>query len=444
MATQTKPAGDAAIWRTFRESPLAVKAILAGVFVNRVGGFLNIFLVLYLVYRGYSTERAALGLAVYGGGTMAGVLLGGALANRLGARNATVISMASSTVLIASLLYLPNYGALLVAVAAVGLVGQMYRPASTALLSQLTPDNRQVMIFAMYRFGLNLGTVAAPLIGFALYNLGNQRYDLLFWGEAAVALVYAVLAQLTLPARDQQPVEAEGAPAGPGGEPAGKPTGSYREVLRDGRYTLYLVATFLNAVIYVQYLSTLPLDVHASGVKIFWYTFAVSLNGLLVIALELLVTKVTQRWPARVSVGVAFAVVGIGVACYGLPLGPAVIITGTLIWTLAEIIGAPAAFAYPASAGPPRLKAQYIGAFQFMFGLGSAVGPIVGGELFVVLGHRVWPVLAGVSVLAVVCVLAGLRPSPPQVPPVTPPQPAATPPGEHLQPAGPAAAGTAS
>ena len=57
------------------------------------------------------------------------------------------------------------------------------------------------MIFAIYRFGLNIGATAAPLLGFALYNLDHQRYTLLFWGEALVALVYAVLALLTLPRR---------------------------------------------------------------------------------------------------------------------------------------------------------------------------------------------------------------------------------------------------
>jgi MFS family permease len=403
MATDTKPAESAKIWQTFRESPLAVKAIIAGIFVNRVGGFLNIFLVLYLVSKGYSAQRAALGLGVYGAGAMVGVLIGGAAAARLGARNASVLSMGSSAVLIASLLYLPNYALLLLAVALASAIGQLYRPASTALLSHLTPENRQVMIFAMYRFGLNVGTMAAPLIGFGLYNLGHKQYTLLFWGEALVALAYAVLALVALPAHDPVPAEAEGE------APSDSASGGYRAMLRDHRYTLYLVATLLNAVIYVQYLSTLPLDIHAQGVKIFWYTLAVSLNGFMVIAFELLVTKISQRWPVRVSVGIAFALVGTGVAVYGLPLTPAVILIGTMIWTLAEIVGAPAAFAYPAFAGPARLKAQYIGAFQFMFGLGSAIGPVMGGELFGVLGHRVWPVLAGVSAVAIVFVLAGIR-----------------------------------
>lgn len=380
---------------------MAVKTILFGVFVNRVGAFLNIFLVLYLTSKGYSTEQAALALGVYGGGAVAGTLIGGALANRLGARNATVLSMTGSAVLIASLLYLPSYPLLLAAVALVSMVGQLYRPASATLMAELIPERRQIMIYAMYRFGGNLGTTAAPLIGFALYNLNHQQYDLLFWGEALVALAYALLAMVALPARTPPNTQAKA-----------EAKGSYLAVLRDRRYTLYLIATFANAAVYVQYLSTLPLDVQAAGLEIFWYTLAVSLNGFVVIAFELLLTKISQNWPFRVTVVVAFALVGVGVAFYGLPMVPAVIIIGTLIWTVAEIIGGPSGFAYPAVAGPAHLRGRYIGSFQFMFGLGTALGPIIGGALFVQLGHGVWPVIAIGSVIAVGCGLAGIRTPP--------------------------------
>jgi MFS family permease len=203
-------------------------------------------------------------------------------------------------------------------------------------------------------------------------------------------------------------------------------------VLADRRYLLYLLATFLNAVVYVQYMSTLPLDVTAQGIAIFWYSAVISMNGLLVIAFELLLTKLSQKWPLRLTVGLAFALVGAGVAVYGLPLGPAVIIIGTLIWTLGEIVGGPAVFAYPAIAGPAHLKGRYIGSFQFVFGLGTAVGPLVGGLLFARLGHAVWPVLALAGVGAAVLGVAAIR-----APRTDDDQPAAA--AEPVLPAQPAA-----
>ena len=371
------------VFRTLREAPLGVKAILAGVFVNRLSGFMNIFLVLFLTSRGYSPAEASLALGVYGAGALLGVFLGGSLAERLGARNATVLSMTGTAVLTATLLYLPSYPLLLLASALASVCAQLYRPASAALLSELVPAGRQIMIFAMHRFGLNLGAMAAPLLGFALYSHG---YALLFWGEALVALGYAVLAWVALPARTVH-VEHES-------------RGGYGIMLRDKRFVGYLVAAVLHTAVYAQYLSTLPLDVTAAGVATFWYTLAVSLNGFIVIAFELVLTRMTQSWPLRLTVGLAFALLGAGVALYGLPLTPAVILIGTVVWSLGEIIGGPAIFAYPAIAAPPGQKGRYIAGFQFCFGLGSALGPMVGGLLFIQFGHLAWPLLALGSAVA--------------------------------------------
>ncbi|MFJ7206197.1 MFS transporter [Streptomyces sp. NPDC098789] len=395
------PAARATVRATFSEAPLAVKTLLAGVFINRLGGFLNIFLVLYLTSLGHSAGRATLALGSYGAGTVLGVLIGGSLSARLGARNTSAVSMAASAVLTAALLYLTDYTALLAVIVLAGLAGQMFRPASAALLSELAGPERQIMVFAMYRFGLNLGAMAAPLVGFGLFRLGHDSYHLLFWGEALIALAFALLAWRTLPAGRTA--------AGPD-EPA--PTGSYLAVLRDRRFTLYLVATVLHTAVYAQYLSTLPLDVAAAGLGLIWYTAAVSLNGLLVIAFELVLTKVTQDWPVRVTIGLAFALLGAGVALYGLPMGPAVIVTGTLVWTLGEIIGGPAIFSYPAVIAPTPLKSHYLGSFHFAFGLGSALGPVAGGWLFAAFGHSFWYAVGATSLLATVLALLALRTAP--------------------------------
>jgi MFS family permease len=392
----------AGIWQTFNESPMAAKAIFAGAFVNRLGAFLSIFLVLFVASKGHSAAAAAATLGAYGIGGVIGTLIGGFSADRLGARISTVFSMSASAVLTVSLLYLPNYAVLFAVTALLGLVSQIFRPASATLLSELTPESRQVMIFAMYRFAVNMGTTASPLLGFLLYNLGHKHYTLLFWGEGLVAVIYGTLALYALPRRDRTPAETDASGAK-------VKTDSYLDVLRDRRYVLFLVAAFFNTMVYMQYLSTLPLDIEKQGVALLWYTVAVALNGAIVIAFELPLTKISQHWPLKISIGSAFLLVGFGMASYGLPMGPAVVVFGTLIWTTGEIVGAPALFAYPAMAGPTRLKGRYIGSFQFVFASGSALGPVVGGLLFTALGHKVWPVVALGSFIGAAFVALSVR-----------------------------------
>ncbi|MCC9307420.1 MFS transporter [Kitasatospora sp. RB6PN24] len=403
MSKKAKPAGPGP-WSTFAQSPIAVKAILAGVVISRLGAFLSIFLVLYLTSRGYSADQATLALGGYGAGAVLGILVGGALANALGARNATVLSMTGSALLLVLVYYVNSFPLIVASVVLVGLFQSIYRPASSALLSELTPPDRQVMIFGIWRLGLNLGTTLCPQLGFALFRLGGHGYAILFWGEAVVALAYGVMAFATLPRKlKQQPAE-------PAAAEAKAPKESYLQVLKDTRYVFYLLATLVNAIIYTQYLSTLPLDVTRSHVDVFWYSLAVSANSIIVILFELPLTKVTQKWPLRISVSCAFVLVGLGEACYGLPLGAAVILIGTLIWTLGEILGGPTLFAYPGMIAPERLKARYISSFQVMFNAGTAIGPVIGGMLFQRLHHGVWPVVGLFAVISTVLGALGMRP----------------------------------
>jgi predicted MFS family arabinose efflux permease len=150
-------------------------------------------------------------------------------------------------------------------------------------------------------------------------------------------------------------------------------------------------------------------------VDVFWYSLAVSANSIIVILFELPLTRFTQAWPIRISAGCAFALVGLGEACYGLPLGAVVILAGTLIWTLGEILGGPTLFAYPGLVAPERLKARYISSFQLMFNAGTAVGPVIGGVLFQQLHHGVWPVVALFAVLSTVFGALGMKPIQPLV-----------------------------
>src|SRR4051794_41799155 len=109
MSTDTAPAQSAGIWRTFNESPTAVKAIFAGVFINRLGAFLSIFVVLFMTSKGRSPSEAAFALGAYGAGGVIGVLIGGMLADRLGAPHPPPLRMSSPAGPGAPPLYPPDH-----------------------------------------------------------------------------------------------------------------------------------------------------------------------------------------------------------------------------------------------------------------------------------------------------------------------------------------------
>jgi predicted MFS family arabinose efflux permease len=399
---------DAKVITTFRESPPAAKAILIGMLVNRLGTFLNIFLVLFMTHRGFTAVQAGIALGVYGFGGVAGVLAGTALADWLGARRATVLSMAGRAVLMVGILYLRNFPALLVDVAVVGMIGLVYRPASASLLSQLTPKDRQVMIFAVYRLCTNLGTTLSPLIG-ALLILAS--YNLLFWGDAITSMGYAIIALILLPKRTPTAADA----------PHRRRLSGLGVVTTDRRYMLFLLALGINATVYIQYVSILPLAMAANHIATAWYAVVLSLNSLIVITCELLMTKVTQRWPVRIVALIGFALLGAGQALYWVPGGLIIFISGTLIWTLAEITAGPTMSAYPANAGPDNLRSQYLGASQSVFALGFSIGPVIGVLGWHLLGRQVWWWCAVTALAGLVAAWFGMRPAAQDADPVVAP-----------------------
>jgi MFS family permease len=399
---QAKPrrGDDAGIWITLRESPLAVKAMLAGVFVSRLGGFILIFLVLFMKHRGFTTVQAGVALSALGAGAVLGILVGGSLSDWLGPRRATLISMFGSAGLVLSILYVRDFALMLVVVTLLGAVAVVYRPAAAALLSELTPKNRQVMIMAQYRLALNVGTTVAPLLGAALAAIS---WNLLFWGEAMADLGYAIIAMFALPRRGASAEPSDGSKA------AKQKLRNFLVLVSDRRFAVYTFALFINAVVYWQYVSVLPLAMQSAGLIIAWYAALVTLNSVIVIGFELLMTKVTQRWQPRIVVMLGFVLLGGGMSLYSVPAGVGIFVAGTLVWTLGEIVAGPTVFAYPAMVAPEGFRARYLGTSQAMFALGAAVGPAAGVAVWHAFGRAVWLWCGAACVVGLLCARFGMK-----------------------------------
>lgn len=387
---------------TWRQTPGPAKALLAGVFVNRLAGFLQLFLVLFLTERGFTPGQAGLALGVYAAGAVLGTITGGYLSDRLSARTATMIGMLGSAVLLVSILYVGFYLLLLLVVLLAGVAMVIFRPAAQTMITELVPQSRLVMVTAMYRLCMNLGTTAAPLVGVALVSVS---YDLLFWGEALAALTYGMIAVRYLP-KSLRTQKAE-QPAKEKGEK--KARSGYLAVLADTRYVFYLIAVFLITMVYVQYTAALPLAIVDAGLSLWWYGTLVTLNAVIVVVCEVPVTRWVQAWPLRVVALAGFGLIALGYGTYAIAILPFFLILGTLIWTITEIIGAPTTFAYPGMVAPAHLRGRYFGAMQSTFGLGSTVGPVVGIALWNQVGQAVWIWAAAVGLLSAVFARIGMR-----------------------------------
>jgi MFS family permease len=400
---------DTTIASALRGSDPAVRWLLLGVFVNQLGAFVQVFLVLFLVDQGASDAHAGIALGAYGAGSVLGALLGGRLADRLGRRATMTLSMLCAAVLTISLGFLGDpalYPLLLLVVVADGAMTQAYRPAASAMLADLVPAERLVMTFSMYRVALNTGAVIGPLVAAWLMTVS---WDLLFWADGLTAIACALLARRFLPASDGAAASAAADTAA-----AGQGRAGYGAVLRDGRYLLYLFAMFASAVIYMQYFSVLPLQIRADGHSAAVYSAVLALSAAVVITCELLVTQRVQAWRATSAAAGGIALLGLGLGAYGIEGGLVLLFAATLVGVLGQIVSGPTMFAQPARVAPVAARGSYAGASQAMFGLGAAVGPALGVLAFGALGNGVWAACAAVGALAALAALYGVRDAAPQ------------------------------
>jgi MFS family permease len=380
--------------------PRQVKALIAGVMVSKLAGFLQIFLILFLVHRGFSSGQAALALGLWGAGVVVGTFTGGWLSDRLSARTAILISMFGSAGLMISIVYIRVYALLLLVVFAVSTVNQLYRPASQSLIAEFTPSAQQVMVTAMYMLCFNVGIVVAPLIGTALASIS---YYLLFWTEGLALLAFGVIALLALPRR---------AKVGPDKPTPDTPTqsrGGYLAVLADWRYVTFLGAFLLISVVYCQYTAALPLSIKQSGLSMWWYGAVLSLNGIICATCQIAATKFIQKWPLLLVQLIGFGLLPLGYGIYAIAIVPALLIIGTVVWTIADLVGVPTIFAYPGMVAPAHLRGRYFAALQGVHGIGLSFGPFLGVLLLDNFGQRAWLWLAGIGLLATVIGQVGLR-----------------------------------
>ena len=403
MTARADPASADApgVFATLRATPPAARYLLLGVTINQLGAFVQTFLVLYLVHRGLSTGRAGIGLGVYSLGAVLGTLLGGELTHRLGPRGTITAAMAASALLVFTIPWLSTpgrYAYLLVAVGLAGAATQAYRPAAATLLSDVMPAAYRVMAFSLLRIALNIGAALGPLVAAGLILV---NWNLLYWVDGITALAYSALALSLLP---PTPVS----PATPDQHGSGR--SGYRTLFRDTRFLVYLVSMTLGALLYVQFLSVLPLKIDAEGHSTALYSVVLATSSVILITCELKVTSYVQRWVPSIAGAVGTTVLGLGLAGYGLSASAVVIVAATAVFVTGLMVGGPVRFAHAAKA-PAAVKSRYIGASQAMFGLGSAVGPAVGVLAWNHLGNRMWLLCGIVGLIAGVCSIIGMRES---------------------------------
>ncbi len=357
----------------------------AGTLVNRAGAFVLPFLAFYLTDElDLTPSFVGLVLAGFGLGSVVASLVGGVLADRLGRRPVLLGSQLGTAATLLALGFTTSQPGVLGLVAVLGLTSNASRPAFSAMMTDIVAPRDRVRAFSLNYWAINLGFAIAPVLGGLLARSG---YVTLFLVDAVTTLVFAMLVYLRVPESRPDDVAA-----------GGDRPGSMADVLQDRVFLAFILLTFLFAVVFMQHLSSLPVQMGDDGLSPSQYGAVIALNGALIVLVTVPLTRWLQLFPRSRVLAVASVFVGLGFGATAWASSvPAYMLT-VVVWTVGEVIGAAVAPAVVADLSPAALRGRYQGMLGFSFSLAALTAPLLGGAVYQhVGGGALWVGCAVVS-----------------------------------------------
>jgi predicted MFS family arabinose efflux permease len=385
----------------------------AGGLVNAFGnGITYPFVVIYLHnIRGFSLGTAGLVLATNGATSLLASPIAGWLSDRIGGR----LTLAGALVLmatgVASFPLVREEWHAFVAMAVVGAGNGSFWPSQSTLLAGLAPEARRHAAYALQRVSRNLGIGLGGLTGGLIATTSDPTsFTILFLVDAATFLGFIAVLPF-VPDPELPPVE------------EGVRPGRYRDVLGD-RLLLGIVG--LNIVFvsagYAQ-IELLPAfaknEAHVSerGIGVIFLV-----NTLVIVFAQLPIARALEgrrRMPALALMTVLWAaawmIVLVGGATLEALAAASVFALAGLLFGLGESFQGPTQGALVADLAPPRLRGRYMALSTISWEIGFVIGPAIGGYVLDREPLALWPLAAGVCLLAGVGSLALERSIPPRL-----------------------------
>ncbi|MEU7584093.1 MFS transporter [Streptomyces sp. NPDC041068] len=336
--------------------------------VNRLGAFVATFMALYLTLdRGYSASYAGLVAALHGLGGVVSSIGAGVMTDRLGRRPTLLIAQASTAVSVAVLGFMEHPIAIAGVAFFVGMASNASRPAVQAMMADIVRPEDRVRAFSLNYWAINLGfAISSAGAGF----IASYSYLAGFLIEAAMTMVCAIVVFVKLP--ESRPVRtASGKEA--------EPVVGLGTVLRDGRFMGVVGLSFLVALIFQQGSVGLPVAMGAAGFTPADYGLAIAVNGVMIVALQIPVTRfIEHRDPQRLLV-ISSVVAGYGFGLTAFAGSVGVFALTVCVWTLAEIVNAPTQTGLVVRLSPVHGRGRYQGMYTLSWAVASLVAPLMSG-----------------------------------------------------------------
>ncbi|MER5183596.1 MFS transporter [Streptomyces sp. NPDC002896] len=364
--------GLTALRRAARDSvaglPRAFWWLWTSTLVNRLGAFVATFMALYLTLdRGYSASYAGLVASLHGLGGVISSLGAGVMTDRLGRRPTLLIAQTSTALSVALLGFMRDPMAIAAVAFLVGMASNASRPAVQAMMADIVRPEDRVRAFSLNYWAINLGFAVSSMgAGF----IAEFSYLAGFLVEGAMTLVCAVVVFAKLP---------ESRPERTAAQKADEPEVGLGTVLRDGRFMGVVGLSFLIALIFQQGSVGLPVAMGGAGFTPADYGMAIAVNGVLIVVLQIPVTRFIEHRDPQQLLIVSSLVAGYGFGLTAFAGSVGVFALTVCVWTLAEIVNAPTQTGLVVRLSPVHGRGRYQGMYTLSWSVAALVAPLMSG-----------------------------------------------------------------
>ncbi|MGW1745509.1 MDR family MFS transporter [Streptomyces sp. NPDC002092] len=360
--------------------------------VNRLGAFVATFMALYLtIDRGYSASYAGLVASLHGLGGVVSSLGGGVMSDRLGRRPTLLIAQSSTAASVALLGFVHDPVTIAAVAFLVGMASNASRPAVQAMMADIVRPEDRVRAFSLNYWAINLGfAVSSMSAGF----IAEFSYLAGFLIEAGMTALCAVVVFLKLP---------ESRPTATVSKGAREDAVGLGAVIHDKRYMGVVGLSFLVALVFQQGSVGLPVAMGEAGFTPADYGMAIAVNGVLIVALQIPVTRLIERRDPRRLLVVSSLLAGYGFGLTAFAGSVGVFALTVCVWTLGEMVNAPTQTGLVVRLSPVHGRGRYQGVYTLSWSLAALVAPLMSGVVIDRFGAEwLWGVCAVVGTFAAI------------------------------------------
>jgi MFS family permease len=275
-------------------------------------------------------------------------------------------------------------GAFAVLMALSGAFNPLYRVGADAMMADLIPIEKRVDAYSLMRMSNNIGVALGPTVGgFVATASYTVTFCLAAGGMLAYSMLLATSAAETLPSVMPAPVASAGSPSRP------ERLRGYGRVISDRSFTLFTIASTLtqvcSAMIWVL-LAVYAKEHYAVPENL--YGFIPITNALMVVSLQVWVTRGTKQFPPLGVLAAGALIYAIAVSSVAWGTGFWSFWLSMVVLTMGELMIVPTATTYVANLAPATMRGRYMSIYGLTWSVAAGIGPLWGGLLADHVGPR--------------------------------------------------------